>query len=28
MHGSIATIFGKNVAEKLGNQNTVFSHLT
>jgi len=27
MHRSIATIFGKNVAEKSGNQNTLFSHL-
>ena len=23
-HGSIATIFGKNVAEKVGNQNVLY----
>jgi len=29
MHSSIATIFGINVAEKVGNQNcTLFSHHT
>jgi len=27
-HGSIATTFGKNVAEKVSNQNTLFSYLT
>jgi len=24
IHGSIATIFGKNVAEKVGNQNVLY----
>jgi len=28
IHGSIATMFGTNVAEKVGNQKTLFSHLT
>jgi len=28
IHSSIATIFGTNIAEKVGNQNVLYSHHT